>query len=378
MPEQQQGQQDNSLDFLWGMALVIVAIILSWYFGKAHIIKAVFYLRFYEIAAIDFVGNLVATLANLINLPLPPIDLSRYAIYIQKNIGATVSFSDFITVGTVVGSYMRYPLGLLLLVGAYILYFQGPSRRFKHVFDTKSLRSSEQINWPQITPVVKLNLTDKDLDEAPWGFALSPMNFCKKANLLDVRKNGTSYFATLRRGMAYRILSLQLGPRWQGIEALPIHIKALFAIFAARINADKKGAENLIDSISGSAGDGHPNFSGTEELLRKHKDSKKVLKVVGVHGYITTVMASMLVGARGLGVIATAEFIWLKPMDRRMWYMLNSVGRQTAVSEICGAFAHWLAEKKLGLPLMVPMVEEGVRGLEIALSEIIYKPDEEE
>ena len=61
-----------------------------------------------------------------------------------------------------------------------------------------------------------------------------------------------------------------------------------------------------------------------------------------------------------------------------MWYMLNSVGRPTATIEICGAFAHWLAEKKLGLPLMVPMVDEAVRGVEVALSEIIYKPDEEE
>lgn len=80
--------------------------------------------------------------------------------------------------------------------------------------------------------------------------------------------------------------------------------------------------------------------------MHKHLDSKKVAKILGLHGYVTTVLASMLVGARELGVLATSEFIWLKPLDRRMWYMLNSVGRTTPVAEICGAFAHWLAEKK--------------------------------
>jgi intracellular multiplication protein IcmP len=101
-----------------------------------------------------------------------------------------------------------------------------------------------------------------------------------------------------------------------------------------------------------------------------------VQKVIAVHGYIVTAMASLLVASREAGVLSTAEILWLKTTDRRMWYMLNSVGRYTAMGEIAGAFAHWLAEKKLGLPLVVPMVEEAVKGLELALSDILYKPEE--
>ena len=56
-------------------------------------------------------------------------------------------------------------------------------------------------------------------------------------------------------------------------------------------------------------------------------------------------IASLLEMARIDGVLASAEFLWLKPVDRRMWYMLNCVGRQTAVAEIAGLFAHWQAEK---------------------------------
>src|SRR3990172_4527277 len=379
MPEQQQQSgQDNSLDFLWLMALIIGAVILSWYFGKVYIVSAVFYVRLYEITALDFVFGLLAKLTQLVGLPSPQFNLGELANYIRKNIGTPINFSDLGSMSTIVGNYIRYPLTLLMLAGAALLHFGGASHRFRHIFDTKLFKNLEQENWPQITPVVKLDLVNTKLDEGPWAFSPSPMRFCKKHDLLDIEERNGKYNVTLRRGTANRVLSLQLGPRWHGVESLPTHLKALFAIFAARVNGDKKSADALSDQISASGAGSHLNFSGVEELLRKNANSKKVAKIIGLHGYVTTVLASMLVGARELGVLATSEFIWLKPIDRRMWYMLNTVGRPTAVSEICGAFAHWLAEKKLGLPLAVPMVEEGVRGLEIALSEIIYKPEEEE
>ena len=379
MPEQQQQSgQDNSLDFLWLMAFIIGAIILSWYFGKVYIVSAVFYVRLYEITALDFVFSLLTKLTQLVGLPSPQFNLGELANYIRKNIGAPINFSDLASMSTIVGNYIRYPLTLLMFVGAALLHFGGASQRLRHIFDTKSFKNLEQENWPQITPVVKLDLVNTKLDEGPWAFSPSPMRFCKKHDLLDIEERNGKYNVTLRRGTANRVLSLQLGPRWHGVESLPIHLKALFVIFATRINGDKKSSDALADQISASGAGSHFNFSGVEELLRKNANSKKVAKIIGLHGYVTTVLASMLVGARELGVLATSEFIWLKPIDRRMWYMLNTVGRPTAVSEICGAFAHWLAEKKLGLPLAVPMVEEGVRGLEIALSEIIYKPEEEE
>ena len=379
MPEQQQqGQQDNSLDFLWMIAFLIGAIVLGWYFGKTYIASVILQVRFYEITAIDFLFSLFTKLTQFVGLPSPQSNLSALASYIQKNIGAAMDYSDLVNVSIVVGNYLKYPLTLLIVAGAALLHFSGVSHRFRHTFDTKLLKNLEQENWPQITPVVKLDLVNKKLDDGPWAISLSPMRFCKKNNMIDIEEKNGKYNVTLRRGVANRILSLQLGPRWFGAEVLPMHLKALAAIFAARINGDKKNADALLDQISASASSSHLNYSGVEELLRKNISSKKVGKIIGLHAYVTTVLASMLVGARELGVLATSEFIWLKPIDRRMWYMLNSTGRPTAVSEICGAFSHWLAEKKLGLPLAVPMIEEGVRGLELALSDMIYKPEEEE
>lgn len=379
MPEQQQSGQDTSMDFLWTIAIVIGIILLVWYFGRAQISTAVLYVRYYEIKFLDFAIYPFAKLLQMVGFTLPQLNFSQWVTYIQGALGSKMNFSDLITVSTFVGSYMRYPLCLIIFGLAGILHFTGVSHRFRNIYSAKSLKEAEQVNWPQITPVVDLDLVKTQLDEGPWAIGLSPMSYCKKHDLVDIEERAGKYKVTLRRGMTHRNLSLQIGPRWSGVEHLPVHLKALFAIFAARINSDKKSADVLLDKIAESAKNTDSiDFSGYEELLKKYAGSKKVAKIVARHSYITTVMASVLVGAREAGVIAVSEFIWLKPIDRRMWYMLNSVGRSTAISEICGAFAHWLAEKKLGLPLSTPMVEEAVNGLEVALSEMIYKPEEEE
>ncbi len=67
---------------------------------------------------------------------------------------------------------------------------------------------------------------------------------------------------------------LQMGPLWKGVEALPIHVKALLIVFVAHGHRDHKVAEDLLVQITQSALHGRLNFSGVEELLTKYKDSK--------------------------------------------------------------------------------------------------------
>lgn len=375
-PEQQSGG-DGSLDFLWIAAFVLGAVILSWYLGRTYIAAAILQVRLYEIIAINYVLNLFSNVISFTGLSLPQVGFDELVVHIKNNIGSSdVSFNSLVAVSSHIGNYLKYPITILIAGGAAWLYFGGFSYRFRNNYNTKLFKKLEKENWPQIAPVADLDLVNTKLDDEPWGVALSPVAFCKKNNLVDIEKKRDGYNLILRRGATYRVLSLQLGPRWSGVNVLPMHIKALFTIFAARMNDDKDTSDALLDQISASAAGGKANFVGVEKFLRKYANTAKTAKVIGAHGYVTTILASMLVRAREVGVLASSEFIWLKPIDRRMWYMLNTVGRPTAVAEICGTYAHWLAEKRLGLALTVPMVEEGVKGLELALSEIIYKPEE--
>jgi len=150
----------------------------------------------------------------------------------------------------------------------------------------------------------------------------------------------------------------------------------LFAVFAARINSDTKSALALLTQMNVSSTT-KINFSGVDALCKKHAGAKLVKQRVVNHAYVMTVMASMLEGARDDGVQASADFLWLKPVDRRLWYMLNTVGRQTPFVEIAGVFAHWVAEKEAGRRLVMPLVEEATNALQLALLDVVYHADED-
>jgi intracellular multiplication protein IcmP len=119
------------------------------------------------------------------------------------------------------------------------------------------------------------------------------------------------------------------------------------------------------------------DFRGVDALLKKHENTKVVQKILQSHAYVMTVMAAMLVGARMDGVQATADFLWLKPIDRRLWYVLNTMGRQTPFVESAGPYAHYVAEKEAGRKLLIPMIESATNALELALKSMVYHPEEE-
>lgn len=368
---QQQSQGgDTSLGPFWIIIGFFALAVGIWYFAHEQLASAVLHVRLWEAQLISFFTDGVnPQIAKIQNLP-----------------PALATFGQLANISTAVGNYMRYPIAVILGIAAVLVYLSNPNMRYKKTYNMQMLIKTEMANWPQITPVSEVDLIKIDLDEGPWAMALSPMQFAKKHNLLKLERviptdgfaNQSKIVATLRRDDAQRAFALQLGRYWQGIDALNIQTKALFAVFAARGNRDKQGAADLLLQIAASTKSGKLDFSGVEELLNKHRNAKMVLKVTESHAFVLTTMASMLILARTDGVQAAADFLWLKPIDRSLWFMLNSIGRQTPFSEVGGPYAHWLAERKLGRKLIVPMIEEAVNALELALQERVYVPDETE
>lgn len=373
-PPSSQGSQqgDHSLAPLWISILLFSLCWLVWEFFHAPISNAVLHVRLWEAEGIAWFTNQGAGL-------IP---------YIKSVPADQVHFDQLSDISAQVGSFLRYPIAVILGLLGIVLYCSHTLLRFRKRYTMKSLVEAERENWLQITPVAKLNLVDVDIDEGPWAMALSPMQFAKKNQLLrkekvlpvaankriDTRRNPLQ--VSVKRDLAHTVFSLQLGPLWEGVEHLPIHRKALFAVFAARINQDRAGALKLLLQISASAHSGAVlNFSGIDELLKKHQNNKSIHYIINSHAYVLAVMASMLALARYDGVLASADFLWLKPTDRVLWFMLNSIGRQTAFSEVAGPFAHWQVERAIGRKLVVPMVEEAVNGLDSAIKDSLYIPE---
>lgn len=366
----QQSQGDNSLGILWIIVGLFALALGLWYFAHEQIAAFILKIRWYETLLISYFTDSV----------------TKEMMMIYNASPATVTFNSLGDISSAVGSYFRYPFAIILGALAVIIAFTNPNLRYKKTYNMQRLVEQEMMNWPQISPVTGLDLVNANIDQGPWAMSLSPMQFAKKYQLLQLERvipvEGFSaqgkIIATVKREEAFRAFALQVGRYWQGPEYLSMHAKALFAAFAARANRDSESAVKLLKQISASTKTGKLDFTGTEELLKKYKDTKAVVKVSQKHAFVLTVMASMLLLARTDGVQASADFLWLKPIDRPLWFMLNSVGRQTPHSEIAGPFAHWLAENRMGRKLHVPMVEEAVNALDEAIREIIIPEVSEE
>lgn len=384
MPPQQSGgsQDPGSSDFVWISIIAVAGIALAWYFGHKQITSFVYNIRLREIQGIQWVlygWNILAVKIHMPFLSVQANDLQALAVAIQQKRLSTTSFDAMQVVSTKVGDYLRLVVAPFLLLFGLIIYFTNLQLKLKVVFDMKRMRLAEQADWPQITPVLKLNLVKEDIDTGPWAMAMTPMQFCKKHKLLKEKTDDRGKPAVdLIADQAYQVFVRQLGPLWTHVLALPPHAKALFAALAACGNHDRDAAFELLNRISKSSAGKALDFLGTDALLAKHFNTKLVIRVLQRHAYVTTVFLSMMELARTDGVFATSEFLWLKPLDRKLWYVLNTVGRHTAVPEASGPYAHWRAEIKWGGPLRTPMMEEAVKATESALVEILYDPEEEQ
>lgn len=372
-PQQQSNQNDSGLGPLWIIACVFLVALLIWYIAGEHIVWAVLKIRMGEMWLISFITSSINVFRDAVG----------HLILQPKH----VTFAQLVVISTVVGEYVAIPAAIMLGMMAILLYFSSVVIQFKRTYNMKTLLAAEKENWPQVIPVSKLNLLKQPINEGPWAMTIPPLVFAKKYNLIreetlplmeDELSREVRVIAVLKRQAASRIFAMQLGELWQGPAHIPVYARALFAIFAARANHDTDAASKLLSQISQSAETGRLDFTGADALLRKYRSTKVVQFLEKRHAYVFSLMASMLELARVDGVLASAEFIWLKPLDRRLWYTLNTVGRQTAPTEVAGIFAHWITEKELGRRLVVPMVEEATNALEQALQEILYKPDEEE
>lgn len=369
MAQQQQGGSggDNSMAPVWITILVFLALFFIWKTASKYIVAFVFQINLLQAKLITlFVNN-------------PKLNND---IYLMQTIDpATVSWGQFIELTTSVGDYIRYPIILVLIVLAVFLYQSNITLKFRRTHNMKTLRAQEQFNWPAIMPVVKQDIVAEDVNIGPWAMALTPMEFAQKYNLLrkddallDNAMPGAEMTAGIRRGDAKRVFTLQLGPYWESFDHCTPQAYALAAVFMARINRDRASANMILETLDRSCSAGKPDFSVARPVLKKYQGCEEVQEIISQHAYVLTVLPSLLTSARQDGVVPSAEFLWLKTIDRRLWYMLNSIGRQTPFSEVAGPFAHWKAENSLKRRCLVPMIDEAIKALEVAVKEVKLTP----
>lgn len=275
------------------------------------------------------------------------------------------------------GYWLNYIFSACSVVFLYLLLFRHSGARFSRVFSMKTLRDSEVQIWPAITPIMGANLVKAPVDEGPWAMAKLPQTFSEEHDLLHVKKDerGDKFWA-IHDAKAEAIFAKQLGSLWRGLEHAPTYIQALAVIFVSKAERRTDISQGLLKQLVLSSS-GRLDFSGVAEHIAEYSNNRIIKWLEKRHAYTVTFMASLLDVCRSEGVLATSEFLWLKTHDRSLWYILNSVGRQTAMVEAAGPFAHWQAEKKLKRALKTPMVTQAVAALAEAMREILYVEKED-
>jgi intracellular multiplication protein IcmP len=163
-------------------------------------------------------------------------------------------------------------------------------------------------------------------------------------------------------------------------------MRALFAAFALHMAGRRVEAQLLLGELSNAlsaAGDDEPD--GPEDplcfpdasvikadaALRDFEVLAPAAAVAARHGYAHTAVMGLLNEARlKAGVLAPAQFVWLKLVDRRLWYALHSLGFETdgfgrylhpnPRIEAAGARDHWAAERIAARPILTPEIERAL------------------
>jgi len=385
---QDQGADKNAYSIVWLLVLLFIIGGAIWYVFSDALKIGFIYLRVAELSVIHFVFSLLPvdfpfvgdTFGRLFRETGIDLEAARLVDAQTLTLEIAGALSD------VAGQYLRYPIIVLLAFLSFFIFKVNVHLRLKKKFNMQSLAAQEQTNWPQIKIATKVDLVSEDIDSGPWAMTMSPIQFSKRNKLaiVTVNENASASFSKMKvaefilkldKIRAERAFSVQLGRSWSGVAAMSPYRQAILAVFAARGCRNTKAANELMAQLADSGATGVPDCRGVSELWKKHASEKRVQDIFKQHAYEFTVFISMLLFAREDGVVASADYLWVKPLDRRLWYVINNVGRQTPSVEVGGIFSHWNYEMALRRALSAPRIEEAVNALESALSDVLYVPD---
>ena len=149
-------------------------------------------------------------------------------------------------------------------------------------------------------------------------------------------------------------LAAQLGKRWTGAAEASPHLRAVAVLCGLHADGVSEAAA-LRRAVGAAFFDnlGRLDFAHPDRVLYEHWHSAQLLaaadKAAAGHAYATGAIAAIVIWARTVGgPLAASDFLWVKAIDRGLWYVINDAGRAAFHVESSGAIAHFRAETESG------------------------------
>lgn len=331
--------------------LIGFSLVLLWHWKHGAIVQGVLLWKNYELAPIVELSNTAKQLQ---------VRLMLYFRYAPQ-----VTFKEMLLLGWQIGLFYVF-IPLSFSVGAAYRALRHPILRAGRVHTMQSLLEVQSQHFSAVAPILMRDLTDDTSPE--WASSLHPEEWVAQQGLVV---NHQLDIARVRG-----LLIEQLGTRIHSFEQLKPHEQALFAIFGLRVFfKDTKGAQALIDALNYSAVNfqSRPDFTLAQADFKRCAAAKSASKWLLKHPYVRTLLMALLIESRQMGVLPSSHFIWLKPLDRALWYPLNTAGRKVPFMEAAAVFNQMQAEIVAWdnrCSLTEPHVEEAIQGLQRYLEEV--------
>lgn len=259
----------------------------------------------------------------------------------------------------------------IALMGTWALV-QGPGTQFRRKMGLDGLIGSQSKTFPVISPFMKFN--PSSMPPRPPG-APVPAELPLFAEALGPEE-WVAYNEIpvpdghLDEHAAYLAFAKQLGGRWEGPLKMAPYKQILMACFCLKARRKRKEADEMLGRIAKCwSAEGGLQLNKDSKLLKdaqavlRNKDmAENILSKCNQHAFETAAMLRGLLTAREEGgVLAPAQFVWLRGHDRVLWYPLNNLGRQSFHIEALGAMAHFKAERMTRRPIPKPKVQDAVK-----------------
>ncbi len=296
---------------------------------------------------------------------------SQADIGVERADPAGVQFDQLVRLYRHIGTAFLYPAMALVLGLAGLCFFRAGNAGFTRAFDLEKLMAEQAKTSRCTAAFVGRNLTLSGVragDPRPADPALHVSEWIARY----AQRNGRFHEASARRELVR-----QLGAEWKGRSTASPAARCMLAVFALHGAGRRDEAAGLlgllseglpVDKADGGAGPAESlafdpkTLAVADRVLAETKVSVWAIVIMDAHHFTTPGLMSVLNSARlRSGVLAPAQFAFLKLVDRRLWYALHALGFEqdglithphpSQRVEAIGASAHWAAERAVGAPL---------------------------
>lgn len=244
---------------------------------------------------------------------------------------------------------------------------------------------------PQISKI--LCGAPRSIKPPMWSRAMRPeewmvstgMNFdvtrWRKLEARDLKKDVDYEFRERWEGLDIEDISEtfldQFIEPWRGYDSLEPSLRLLCAVAVLYYGFERVEGERLLHAagllaernieIPGGmnrAITNDPEISGRINAVLARDDARILAGMASEHAWKATAMIRIMEeGRHNRGILASPTYVWLRTQNRRMWYILNSIGTDAVTVEAAGVMAHYKAERQIGAPIHRPAVYQASRAL---------------